>query len=113
MKIVNEEPAQHQGVSCLGLGITFSPVLLTIGHFGWPENQVLKHITNGAVLLVGALMLSGIADPSAKFGSLPLIWILLVLVGGIISFVFFGWAGTFGVLGAYGVFCLISRFLER
>ena len=75
--------------------------------------KAFAHAANVVALLVGWVYLSVLAEQPGTQFSMPFIWLLLIVPGGIAAFVFYGWWGTGAVLGAYALLCIVRRITER
>lgn len=101
-------------MSWFGITLTLVLILLVIAQVMWPH-IVLRYAANVMILMVGSVLLSALSEQLKGTGSfsLPLLWILLVLIAGVVLFTIYGWVATSWVLGAYAVVCVLSGVFGR
>ncbi len=106
---------EQRRVSWFGITLTLVLILLVIAHVMWPQIIVLRYAANVMVLIVGSVLLSALSEQIQGVGSfsLPLLWMLLVLIVGVVLFTIYGWVATSWVLGAYAVVCVLSGVFGR
>ena len=85
--------------------ILLSPVPFIVLHLCWPGIYVLEFIAHFVSIVSGMFIFTAIGQwiQRTKSFSLPLLYMLLVLIAGIVLFHWFGWMSTLILLGAYGL----------